>query len=102
MAGPNDEALFPVFWADSPTVSFLSPSAAFRQMMADTGFIELMWNDVTEFSIERGRKQQASSGNNPPAIGLHLFISDLPLRAANTLRGWENGTYEDICAVFTL
>jgi cyclopropane fatty-acyl-phospholipid synthase-like methyltransferase len=102
MAGSNEETLFPVFWANSPAVSFLSTSAIFRRMMAGTGFKELTWNDVTEHSIERGRKQQAASGNASPALGLHLFISDLPRRASNTLRGWENGTYEDICAVFTV
>jgi SAM-dependent methyltransferase len=102
MAGSKEETLFPVFWADSPAVSFLSPSDSFRQMMTGTGFKELGWNNVTQYSIERARKQQAASGDASPTLGLHLFYSDVPLRAKNTLKGWENGTYVDICAVYTV
>jgi SAM-dependent methyltransferase len=101
MTGSKEEQLFPVFWADSPAVSFLSPSDSFRQMMTGIGFSELAWNDVTQYSIERGRRQQAASAGAAPAIGLHLFYSDVPRRAENMLQGWENGTYVDIYAVYT-
>ncbi len=102
MSGSKEETLFPVFWADSPAVSFLSTSDSFRQMMTETGFKEFAWNDVTQHSIERGRKQQAASADASPTLGLHLFYSDVPRRAENTLQGWENGTYVDICAVYTV
>lgn len=100
MAGPKEETQFPVFWADSPAVSFLSTSDNFRQTMAETGFKELVWNDVTQQAIERSRRQQAASGDAPPPLGLHILYSDVPRKAENTLRGLEDGTYVDIYAVF--
>ena len=100
MAGPKQETQFPVFWADSPAVSFLSTSDSFRQMMAETGFKELVWNDVTQQAIDGGRKQQAAAGDAPPPLGLHILFSDVPRKAKNTLRGLENGTYVDIYAVY--
>lgn len=100
MAGPKEETQFPVFWADSPAVSFLSTPNRFRQMMTETGFNELVWNDVTQQAIERGRNQQADSGDAPPPLGLHILYSDVPDKAENTLQGLENGTYMDIYAVY--
>lgn len=100
MAGPKEETQFPVFWADSPAVSFLSTSDSFRQMMAETGFNELVWNDVTQLAIERLRRQQAAPGDAAPPLGLHILYSDVPRKAANTLLGLENGTYVAIYAVY--
>ncbi|GAH37100.1 unnamed protein product [marine sediment metagenome] len=91
---------FPVYWADSPAVSFLSSSADFRQMMAETGFNELVWNDVTQQTIERDRKWQAASGGTPPPLGFHILSSDVPRKVENTLRGLENGTFVDIYAIY--
>ena len=100
MAGSREETQFPVFWADSPAVSFLSTSDGFRQMMAEIGFGELVWNDVTQQAIEGGRQQQAASRDGPPPVGLHILYSDVTRKAENTLRGLENGTYVDIYAVY--
>lgn len=100
LSGHKEESQFPVFWADSPSVSFMSDSESFRQMMAEIGFDEVVWNDVTQQAVEGARKQQAAAGDTPPPVGLHLLYTDVPTKAENTLQGLDNGTYVDIYAVY--
>lgn len=100
MAGEREESKFPVFWADSPSVSFVSTSESFQQVMDEVGFDELAWEDVTQRAIKGGRDQQATAGDEPPPVGLHILYTDVPTKAENTLQGLENGTYVDIYAVY--
>lgn len=100
MAGPKDDAQFPVFWADTPAVSFLSSPGSFRPMMIGLGFEELIWKDTTQEAIEGGRKQQAASRGTAPPLGGHLLVTDLKRKAENTLRGLEGGAFRDIYAVY--
>lgn len=100
MGGSREETLFPVFWADSQDVSFMTTTESFREMMTEIGFDELVWNDVTQQSIDGGRSQQPAPGDAPPSIGFDVFYTDVPRRAENTLQGMENGTYVDIYAVY--
>jgi cyclopropane fatty-acyl-phospholipid synthase-like methyltransferase len=100
MAGPNEAPHYPVYWADSPNVSFLSTSNSFRHMMTDVGFEELVWKDVTQKALERGRWRPADSGAATNTIGPHILFSDVSLKAENTRKGLEDGSFVDIYAVY--
>ena len=102
MEGSTKETHFPVIWADNSYVSFLTTSECFRKMMDQVGFNEVVWKDVTEQAIKRHRNSQSSpEEESHPLDGIwHIIHSDLPRKAKNVLQGLENGTYEDIYAVF--
>lgn len=101
MAGSIEETQFPVFWADNPEISFLSTADNFRGMMAEIGFVELVWKDVTHNAINGNRKVLATLRNAPHPVGQQIFITDVALKANNTLRGLENGAFVYIYAVYT-
>lgn len=47
MAGPVQPPIFPLMWARDPSSSFLWAPARLRALIADTGFSERAWDDVT-------------------------------------------------------
>ena len=100
MAGEKEETRFPVYWADNPSVSFVSTPASLTQIMEETGFEQIAWQDVTKQSIEVSYKARAAARDIPRTVGLHLLYTDVPEKAENTLQGFEDGTYLDIYAVF--
>jgi 2-polyprenyl-3-methyl-5-hydroxy-6-metoxy-1,4-benzoquinol methylase len=100
MAGEKEETRFPVYWADNPSVSFVSTPASLTQIMEETGFEQIAWQDVTKQSIEVSYKARAAARDIPRTVGLHLLYTDVPEKAKNTLQGFEDGTYLDIYAVF--
>lgn len=100
MAGEKEETRFPVYWADDPSISFVSTPASLTLIMEDTGFEQIAWRDVTKQSIDVGYKARAAARDIPRPVGLHLLYTDVPEKAKNTLQGFEDGTYLDIYAVF--
>ena len=100
MAGPNDGAHYPVFWATTPAVNFLASPDTFRPMMVEIGFDELIWNDITQEAIASSHSQPVAPGESPPPLDTHILHSDLALKAENTLQGLENGSFLDVYAVY--
>jgi ubiquinone/menaquinone biosynthesis C-methylase UbiE len=100
MAGNKEEFRFPVYWADSPHVSFIITPDRLRQVLMETGFDEIAWMDVTPISIELGQKVLAASTDFSQPVGIHLVYSDVPLKAKNTFQGLEDGTYLNSYGVF--
>ena len=100
MAGEKEETRFPVYWADDPSVSFVSTPASLAQIMEVTGFEQIAWQEVTKQSIEVGYKARAAARDIPRPVGLQLLYTNVPEKAENTLQGFEDGTYLDIYAVF--
>lgn len=98
MAGTKEEARFPVLWADTPDVSFLSTSGNFRQMMDGIGFTELEWKDISRQAIRGFLKQQEAMNNS--GVGVHILTTDGPRKVENTKKGLADGTYVYIQAVF--
>ena len=47
MAGPVQPCVFPLMWARDASTSFLLPAAAMRRLLAEAGFAERAWDDVT-------------------------------------------------------
>jgi SAM-dependent methyltransferase len=100
MMGSWPEILYPVFWANDASVSFVIPPEEFRQLMAATGFEELIWVDVTAQVIEGASRQQAAAPAEPPPLGLHLVYDNVPEKGANTMRCFKEGRIIDIQAVY--
>ena len=78
-AGPLSPPYYPVPWAAGPSISFLTGQDLLRQMLADAGFQEEQWRDVTGSSldwfqqmIDRQTARRAASG--PSLLGLHLLL----------------------------
>jgi len=100
MAGPKDGLEYPVFWANDPEISFLETPEEFRQLMAESGFYELDWKDVTQRVIEGGRRRQATRPEERPALGIDVIYDDVPVKLKNTMRGLKEGHLVDIYAVY--
>jgi ubiquinone/menaquinone biosynthesis C-methylase UbiE len=88
----NEEPLhFPVPWADTALLSHLITEEAIRKYMAELGFVESFWEDVTERSMKwsRERKLKMETEGIPPlSIGL-LLGKDVITYTTNMLRNLE-------------
>jgi SAM-dependent methyltransferase len=100
MAGPNDDTHYPIYWASTPALNYLLPPDSLRPMMAEIGFEELFWNDITVEAIAGGRRAQPVPGQSPPPLGTHILYSEMALKAKNTQLGLENGSFLNIYAVY--
>jgi ubiquinone/menaquinone biosynthesis C-methylase UbiE len=74
MAGALQPVHFPVPWARMPSMSFLQRPAEVRTLIADGGFAEATWLDVSEPTLAWIRRRQAQAPATPPPLGLHLLL----------------------------
>jgi SAM-dependent methyltransferase len=75
IAGPVEPIHYPVPWASDPAISFLWPAERVRQLLAATGFAELVWDDFTtaELEVRRNLAAAAESGAPVPLTGGRLL-----------------------------
>ena len=101
-AGSVGPRRYPVPWASDAGIDFLVSQEEARRAIAAAGFREVEWVDVTEKSAEwfRGVLGLRGGPGAPPALGLHLLVSDFPARAANVLRNLEEGRITVAMGVF--
>lgn len=98
MAGPEQPPHYPVPWARDPAISFLLPPADARALLADLGFREERWEDLTP---TRAAAPGATAPATPPSA-LHLVLGDDFLeRARNLGRNFAEGRTALIRAVLT-
>ena len=103
VAGPGRQPLhFPVPWAFDPSISFLLPAAELRSLVAEVGFRELEWRDVTAATGDWLRQRAAATAAAAaPPLGLHLLLgADFAASFRNLARNVEEGRVEVIEAVF--
>jgi SAM-dependent methyltransferase len=100
MAGSKDGLEYPVFWANTPDISFLTTPEEFRRLMAQAGLIELEWQDVTQRAIEGARRQQETPPEERPPLGIDVIYENVPVKGRNTTKGFEDGKILDIYAVY--
>jgi ubiquinone/menaquinone biosynthesis C-methylase UbiE len=100
MMASRPEILYPVFWANDASASFVIPPEEFRQLMETMGFEELIWEDVTAQVIEGASRQQAAAPAEPSPLGLHLVYNNVPEKGANTMKCFKEGRILDIQAVY--
>jgi ubiquinone/menaquinone biosynthesis C-methylase UbiE len=94
LAGPDSQIQYPVYWADRPELSFLSSPEEIRKILADLGFVELEWLEVTPWP-----NQEEQEGEQEPSLGIDLIFDDAQLKRENVRRGFENGHLVDIYTV---
>ena len=72
-------------------------------MLAEAGFREIAWNDVTAASLAWARERVAAIGaaSAPSPLGPHLVLGpDAREKGANVVRNLEEGRIEVIQSVF--
>ncbi len=76
-AGAIQPIFYPVPWASDSSLNFLLSSKDTRELIADHGFQEIAWLDLSKQSLDwfKERAQAPSSGNNS-RIGLHLLLAN--------------------------
>lgn len=102
MAGSVAGIHLPVFWASDPGLNFLMPAEEFRQLVANSGFVERAWEDVTQQAIAMSRRRlMVSQRAGMPELGLRLIVAaDIPEKMANGVRNYEEGRVVAIRALF--
>jgi sarcosine/dimethylglycine N-methyltransferase len=97
-AGSGGPLHFPVPWATSPEQSHLVTPERLGGLLRGAGFAATHWNEPTEASANAMRDFLA--GERPP-LGLHAFIPDFAVKAANLVRNLAEDRGRLIQAVLT-
>jgi ubiquinone/menaquinone biosynthesis C-methylase UbiE len=86
LAGPVQPIHFPVPWAEDKSVSFLATAAETRDAVERAGFSVRVWDDLTADARAFFQQLGAGSTQDPPPLGLHLLIPNMPLKGKNLKR----------------
>ncbi len=92
LRGPETPLRLPVPWAREAGLSFLEPPDAIRDLLAKSGFREMIWHDVTPQYIDEYRKiaAQTADPEGPPPLGIHLILGpDAGKMRKNVVRNLE-------------
>jgi SAM-dependent methyltransferase len=102
MEGPASNVRYPVFWASNESISFLEQPDIIRELLTESGYSELEWNDVTERTLELTLKRHDEAAEaGPPPLGLNVIVpNDVPQKVANSLKNLEEGRIVVVQAVF--
>lgn len=76
LRGPVTPLHLPVPWAREGSLSFLQPPDAVRDLLAQAGFREMVWHDVTAQYLDEYRKVAARTGDPKglPPLGVQLIL----------------------------
>jgi SAM-dependent methyltransferase len=101
MAGPGGPLHLPVPWAREPAQSVLRPPSEIREVLGEVGFREVLWEDVSQASLDWFRARVgAVTRPTPPPLSLHLLLGDEFGRMfANQVRNLEEARITVIQAV---
>jgi len=77
--------LFPVIFASDPSISFLIPENELHQLIINSGFEELSWDNVTNDILEGIQRARSRPRTNQPRSS----IADLIF--SNVSEKWRNG-----------
>jgi sarcosine/dimethylglycine N-methyltransferase len=97
-AGSGGPLHLPVPWATSPEQSHLVTSDGLAELLGEAGFTKTHWNDLTA-PAEQGMRAFLA-GERPP-LGLHVFVPNFPVKAANLVRNLGEDRARLIQAVLT-
>ncbi len=92
LRGPETPLRLPVPWAREADLSFLEPPDAIRDLLAKSGFREMIWHDVTPQYIDEYRRiaAQTADPEGPPPLGIHLILGpDAGKMRKNVVRNLE-------------
>jgi ubiquinone/menaquinone biosynthesis C-methylase UbiE len=97
----RSSVIFPVPWADDPSISSLSSEENIRKLIDDIGFKINHWHNDTDAGLQWfKRKIEKVKQEGPPPLGLHLLIgSDAPQKMKNVAKNLEENRIKLIRAV---
>ena len=87
--GSGAAPVYPVPWADEPSISFLALAERVRDLLLSFGLTIADWDDRTEASVAwfRAMGERIASNGRPP-LGLHLLMGPTaPAKFANMVQG---------------
>jgi sarcosine/dimethylglycine N-methyltransferase len=87
---------YPLPWADRPERSHLVPAARLREAIQAAGFVIDHWADLTDQAVTL---MEAVLSRPPAPLGLHAFVPDFAVKAANLTRGLAAGRLRAIQAL---
>lgn len=104
LAGTTPDIHFPVFWADTPALSFLAKPSELKGQLTSAGLREIAWEDTTARSIANQRKRkEAIQRDGPPVLGLGVIVpKDVLAKIGNVLRNSEEFRTMTAQAVYTV
>ncbi len=93
LAGPVAAPHYPTFWASEPAFSFLMSPADLRHLLAAAGFVETVWEDTTEETLEQSsaRRYAARSGEPSPLGRSTVVAEDVDAKIENGFRNLDEG-----------
>ena len=106
LSGPVTPLLFPMPWADDPSINFLIEPERLRQLLEGIGLKEVAWTDTTEQAIEAQRRRlaaasTAASTGVPVLLGVEvLYASGYESKMANILPNYEERRALVVTSVF--
>lgn len=100
VGGSGEPLHFPVFWADTPDLSHLIGADEVRLAVESAGFGVDSWEDLTDAAAAFFKQVAAGPPPDSP-LGLPLFVSDFPTKAANVGRNIAEGRIRMIRCVAT-
>jgi MPBQ/MSBQ methyltransferase len=83
---------FPVPWAREASLNFLREPGEVRALLAEVGFREMVWHDVTAQYLTEYRKAARRNANpaSLPPLGLHLILGpEFGTMLQNLVRNFE-------------
>ena len=94
LAGPAPGSIhFPVFWADTPAISFLPTPEAMDELLTAAGLRRQGWEDTTSMAMASGlRRREALLAQGPATLGLGVIVPvDFAAKLDNGLRNLVEG-----------
>ena len=102
LATPNRDLHYPVFWADDANLSFLKTSDEILNLLTQTGFQQIAWEDLTGQTIDEFRKRiQHNQQAEIPILGLNVVVTrGFAQKGKNILRNLEENRMRVVMGVF--
>lgn len=96
---------YPVQWASDSSINFLLPPERLENLIAQTGFEMLHWQDLTAECLQWFQavfaKMKQRPADAPRPLGLNLVIGPSAAeKARNTVRNLQEGRIRVVCGVF--
>ena len=102
LAGEVPNLHFPVFWADTAALNFLVTPEQLRLLLHQTGFHEVVWEDMTARTIALARQRRKPVAHEgTPTLGIGVIVpGQVAEKTANALRNYEEGRMVAVQAVY--
>lgn len=99
VAGESPASFFPLPWATDPADSFLVSADAMRSLLAGSGFVAELFEDVSEAHLRRAAADTAAQAP-PSPLTLAVYVDNLAQKAGNARRSLEERQIRLVRGVF--